>query len=337
MGRVSTILCSHLPAALLLLAACGCSSWPEPKESTSIPEHSTTPLSKEPAEESESIIASDFDYTTGTRFLKMTRGECEIRGGEYISHPNSRPEDMIDCSLPAQIRFLGSNTTYLRLRPRKILGSVYDYLYRVGVEKSGYGLYSYVLIPLPSARSEHLLEELFKTTSYVELNQITFAHINIIYLPVKERTIKSLQPIISDGSAPPVHQFSRDHYDYEMAKKILSLICSKPTKEIKEVCSSDLSQGPYLFTYPQPASELMEIPPPHLFVDLSDTHKKAFGETLSAYREQVKRSDYTDMEKISAFHLRVLDAILTAADWIRPIKAVLADTVHMSPHESADR
>lgn len=94
------------------------------------------------------------------------------------------------------------------------------------------------------------------------------------------------------------------------------------------MCKTDLSRGPYLFTFPEPASALSPVPPPYLFVDLSSVHERAFGEYIAAYKEQVKRTDYNDRERIDSFRLRLLSIILTSADWIGPIRGALADTVH---------
>ena len=69
--------------------------------------------------------------------------------------------------------------------------------------------------------------------------------------------------------------------------------------------------------------------PPYLFIDLSNVHERAFGEFIAAYKEQVKRNDFSDLERIDTFRLRVLSIILTAADWVGPIKGAVADTVHL--------
>ena len=335
MERVAIRLHIHVVAALMSSVILGCVSQNALEENTLLPEtkqHHSSELSAKETQPREE--PTSFHFVHGQRFRKTTSYQCSVNGGEFFSHPNIRPDDMVDCLLPAYIRKLGGHLTYLA--PREILGSVYDYLYRAGVERPHYGLYSYVLVPFPSARAEHFFEDLFKTTSYVELNRISLEHINIIYLPVRETKIPALLPIISDGSAPPANLFVAEHYDYALATKILTQICVAAPENIKEVCSTDLSRGPYLFTFPHPASELTTIPPPFLFVDLSNAHERAFGEFLAAYREQVKRTDHTDLEKIDGLRLGILNVILNAADWIDPIRAALAGTIHMSTPESAD-
>jgi hypothetical protein len=96
------------------------------------------------------------------------------------------------------------------------------------------------------------------------------------------------------------------------------------------LCAGDLSRGPYLFTYARPLSNLSPVPPPYLFVDLSPVHERAFSEFIAAYKAQVKRTDYTDQERIETFRLRLLSIVLTAADWVGPAGTAVADILHMA-------
>lgn len=119
-------------------------------------------------------------------------------------------------------------------------------------------------------------------------------------------------------------------YYYGIAQKMLAQICASPSEEIRDVCDTDLSRGPYILTFTRPASGLSPVPPPYLFVDLSSVHERAFGEFIAAYKEQVKRTEYTDRERINTLRLRILSIILTAAEWVDPIKSAIADIVHMT-------
>ncbi len=62
------------------------------------------------------------------------------------------------------------------------------------------------------------------------------------------------------------------------------------------------------------------VPPPFLFVDLSNVHERAFDEFVAAYKEQVKRANFSDRERIDTFRLSLLSIVLTAADWVGPIR-----------------
>jgi hypothetical protein len=271
-------------------------------------------------------------YVTGTRFRKVTKTDCLIRGGEYLAADVAfNDEDWVNCIFPVHARQMG-DPTYRE--SRQVLASAYDYLYRPAIELSGYGLYSYVLFPRHSTRSQRFLEELFETTSFVEMSRLAFENLNIIYLPIRIEQRSKLLPLISNGSAPPVSMFSSQIYDYQLAEKLLAQICAAPPDDISKVCATDLSQGPYIVSFPEPASAQSPAPPPYLFVDLSNVHEGAFGEYMTAYKEQVKRTDYGDRERIDGFRLRLLSIILTSADWVDPIRSALADTVHMAQQES---
>ena len=317
---------------LLIALVFGCASQALQKDSlkdTNAPRETPSPAI---TEEKVSGRSAPLHLAGVRRTIKTTRYECDIRGGEYTALGEILPQDMVECLLPGKMRKYGT-----RGPSSKILASVYDYLYSVGTEKPLYGLYSYVLLPAPAPRAEHFLEELFKTTQFVELSGINSGNLNTIYLPTKADRLSSLVPKIKDGSAPPARWFVTEIYDYALAQRLLAQICSAPSEEISDVCDTDLSRGPYLFTFPRPASALSPVPPPYLFVDLSNVHERAFSEFITAYKEQVKRPDYSDLARIDNLRLRILSIVLTAADWIDPIKGAIAGTVHMTEEDKTDK
>jgi hypothetical protein len=210
--------------------------------------------------------------------------DCAVLGGVYFKFKDIQPDDMVTCFLFAQGTRRATRELHAGLQ---ILGSVYDYYYKTAIEQPGYGLYSYVLLTVYSQRAEYFLNEVFKTTSFVELHEfIFFKNLNIIYLPTMADKILSLMPMIADGSSPPVHLFAKQFYDFGFAQKMLAQICISPSKEIQEVCGTDLSRGPYLFTFTRPASGLSPVSPPFLFVDLSNVHERAFGEFIALIKNR---------------------------------------------------
>ena len=213
--------------------------------------------------------------------------------------------------------------------------TVYGFLHGSGAEEPNYGLYSYALFPVHSLRAEHFLKELFKSTGAASESVIDRAHLNLIYLPTKVDQLVILWRYTSRGLAPPVASFANRVYDYALASGLLAQICVEPAERLRELCAGDLSRGPYLFSYARPASTLFPIPPPYLFVDLSDVHERAFGEFISAYKAQVKRTDITDLKRIETMRLRLLSIVLTAADWVNPIKTAVAEIVHIVKDESS--
>ena len=319
----------------------GCASKSSNEKAAIAQDSFNTPLSESSTMEDKTEQVDNSVARSGSRYIKSTKKACEIRGGTFIAHKDALPDDMVDCMLPARTRTLGGLFGGLDMlgglfgaaigghHSQPILGSAYDYLYRAATEKPGYGLYTYLLMPFSSARSERILIELFKTTSFVEISGISNDRLNIIYLPTRPEKTASLIPLVSDGSAPPSDLFLADYYNHTLARKLLARVCDTPTQLLRKVCGTDLSRGPYLFTYPRPVSEATSLSPPYLFMDMSNVHERAFGEFLAAYKEQMKRPDFSDIERIDNLRLRILSIVLTAADWIDPIRGALADTVYM--------
>jgi hypothetical protein len=88
-----------------------------------------------------------------------------------------------------------------------------------------------------------------------------------------------------------------------------------------------------LFAYAAPASKFEPVPPPFLFVDLSDVHERAFAEFVGAFREQVKREDVSDRARINTLRLSILNLALLAADWITPVEKKVVEIVHSAVDE----
>ena len=265
--------------------------------------------------------------TGGPRFVLSTTRDCEIRGGEFFAPPNAQPDDIVDCRLPSQIRALGKPP--VPARPSPIVASVYHYLTRPGAESPAYGLYSYVLLPSRSSRAEKLLSELFGTTPFASIEGITVPSLHVIQLPARREKVPALLAAIADPGGLRGARYAGDFYDYGLAQRLLVQICARPAEAVRGWCQTDLSRGPYLFTYAKPVSALATVPPPYLVLDLSPVHERAFTEVVAAYKEQVKRVDYTDMQRIDTLRLRVLNIVLTAADWIDPITRAMTTIVHV--------
>jgi hypothetical protein len=203
---------------------------------------------------------------------------------------------------------------------------------KLGAEAVGYGLYSYAILPSPSPRDAQFLSEVFRSTPAVENTRIEHDRLNLLHLPIKA----GLQPQFEqqrqrrDGDWDGLGaDYARNFYDHTMARAILAHVCGLPADEVRELCQSDvMSGGPYIFTYSTPASNMTPVPPPYLLVDLSRVHPRAFGEMLSAFREQVKREDITDQARIETLRNDVLQIILRAADWIDPMRGAVRDLIN---------
>ncbi len=218
---------------------------------------------------------------------------------------------------------------------RTILGTAYDFLYAPGAETADYGLYSYVILPRPSERAVAFLSEV--VGRFPAAFNVTEAkkRINILYIPTKASARG--QTAFPAGATPAaVKTFLDKNYDFAMAQSLLYHLCDKPAPAVVQLCENDLSGGPYLLTYATKVSDLSPLPPPFLFVDLTNVRPRAFALFVAAYAAQVKRPDFSDGARLGDFRLEVANILLTAADWVQPVSAAVADIAHFAEAKKSD-
>jgi hypothetical protein len=215
-------------------------------------------------------------------------------------------------------------------RPQ-ILDTGYSRLSDLGKEVPGYGLYSYAILPSDTKRGEIFLTELFKDIPSIGSFDAQPSQLNVFYVPFqrdRENDFATLTQVSSTNAEKLGAEYSRSFYDYRMAHDLLEHVCNPPAETVRQLCEGGLSRGPYIFTYASPASSMNSVPPPFLFVDLSNVHEQAFAEFIDAFRAQVKRDDITDQARIKTLRLTILSVALTAADWVNPVEKAIADIIH---------
>jgi len=216
-----------------------------------------------------------------------------------------------------------------------ILGTAYDFLYAPGAETEGYGLYSYVILPRPSERAVAFLRELvgrFPAASDVSAAK---ERINVLYIPTKA-SARGQAAFPADAGPTVVKAFLNKNYDFAMAQRLLFHLCDKPAPTVEQLCANDLSGGPYLLTYATKVSDLSPLPPPFLFVDLTNVRPRAFPLFVAAYAAQVKRPEFSDGARLADFRLQLVNIVLTAADWVQPVSAAVADIAHFAEAKKSD-
>ncbi|MHC2657911.1 hypothetical protein ACVMHY_010490 [Bradyrhizobium barranii subsp. barranii] len=139
----------------------------------------------------------------------------------------------------------------------------------------------------------------------------------------ERRTVARIDDVKKLGAT-----YATSLYDYKVGRTILDHICNPPDDSMQTFCAGDTSRGPYIFTYERPASDMEPVPPPFLFVDLSDIHPGAFGELVSAFRAQVKREDLADGVRINTPRLALLQIVLKGADLLPGVQKTVGDIVH---------
>jgi hypothetical protein len=209
--------------------------------------------------------------------------------------------------------------------------SVYGFFDQQGAEQEGYGLYTYVLLaegPSTSRRNVAFLRDLLASTRRSDREVAAVRRqLNIFYLPSQNR-IQAL--VIARSSADPAAAIAAPGvYHYQQAERLLVRLCTESAASHPKLCASAW-RGPYLLTVAEPVSASATLSPTRLLVDLSDIHERAFGEFISAIKEQVTRPDFTDRQKVDSLRLRILDITLKAADWLDPIKEGIAEIVFLN-------
>ena len=216
-----------------------------------------------------------------------------------------------------------------------ILGTAYDFLYAPGAETAGYGLYSYVILPRPGDRAVAFLREL--VGRFPAAFNVTEAkkRINILYLPTKA-SARGQPAFPPDIDTAAIKAFLDKNYDFAMAQDLLFHLCDRPAPAVAQLCANDLSGGPYILTYATKISDLSPLPPPFLFVDLTNVRSRAFPLFVAAYAAQVKRPDFSDGERLVDFRLELANIVLTAADWVQPVSAAVAEIAHFAEAKKSE-
>jgi uncharacterized caspase-like protein len=233
-------------------------------------------------------------------------------------------------------------------RKRKILDTGYSLLKDIGGEEPDYGLYSYAILVNDSDRSAKFLGYVFgdgfnarppveetaaqpTQTNIPPVEEIAAqpTQTNILYIPLKRSKAKEWTKGLKVGKNTALRAaYAKHFYDYTMSRALRDHLCVSPAEEIEAACEGDLSRGPYIFAYAKPASKVTPVPPPFLFMDLSDVHERAFPEIIAAFKAQVKREDISDRAKIDTLRLKVLNIVLTTADWLVPVQKAIANIVY---------
>jgi hypothetical protein len=213
-----------------------------------------------------------------------------------------------------------------------IVDTGYSLLTKLGSEEPGYGLYSYAIITSKTPLTIAFMKEVFENVPAAEFLGSEKSILNILYIPLdgtkKQEFIDFRKSSAGQDAAQLAEKYMQSFYDPSMAFNILHHICGDAQGKMLDLCATDISEGPFLFTYGKPVTGLTKVPPPYLFVDLREIKEGAFRHFLSRFKEQVKREDFTDGQRISTLSNSLLNIVLTAADWIGSVKKEITDIVY---------
>lgn len=204
-----------------------------------------------------------------------------------------------------------------------ITQSAYDFIDPAVLERPDYGLYTYVLFPnaFLTQRNAELLRALFRTTPGAPSVPLAPHFLNIVYVPVKGGQ-QAWELLRSPGLAPPEKALAMaaEMYDHDLAGRMLGFFCNGHPG----ACAQGIGNGPYLLTVARPLSGGASPAVAYLLIDLSPIHPGAFARFVEAMKAQVTRPDFTDRTKVDTVANSLLQIVLTAADWIVPIREGVA-------------
>jgi hypothetical protein len=217
----------------------------------------------------------------------------------------------------------------------KILGTVYDSFPNLGKEPRGYGLYTYVLFTYYSDRTFDFFKEIIRTTQPARDSRDAGAptrasvprkaELNLMLIPVRQAVAEEFSVKSGKRDDDEIRNLAENSYDYPFAQEVTFAICRDPYQLAADFCYKAHGRGPYLVTHTQPITGLERIPPPYLIADFSEFNEEALSLSLNDDKEQVKRSHYTDRERIGLLRLRLVHWILHAKDVFTEIASIVPD------------
>ena len=187
---------------------------------------------------------------------------------------------------------------------------VWQYLYSLNDEPSGYATYSYVLAGRDernrnaSAIYLRLVEAIQSSTSSTSPG-----------LGAAERHVSNLFLIPSRK----VGTGGNDAPDYEMSKTLLSMLARKTSMRFTR-------PGPYIITLYRQISlgrpdELADI----LYVDMTDVRPGAVAEFVRTYKEQVSSGNIAGIQQLKSLRLAILNTAIVTEENIGFAKSAYAE------------
>ena len=159
--------------------------------------------------------------------------------------------------------------------------------------------------------------------------------LNVFQIPVQDAVkadefINSINLIKDTSTLEDFQTFLCDHYNYKKATSIVSCFWNQCTKK----CDPPEENGPYLVTLTDPLDCSSGAIEEYLVLDLSHVPSDAFPEFIWAYKEQVKRKDFSDEQELKSFRLFMLEFVVKLAKSYPKIKEAVKDIIQ-SPEETA--
>ena len=202
------------------------------------------------------------------------------------------------------------------------LSHTWDLLTSLNTEKTGYGMYTYVLFgrrleqrglidSTTLERYNNILSAIHVATTPKNVSESMPKETNIFYIPAKKH-----------GEVKAV---SLSGYNSTLSMKFISNLAKLIRNNRALVLRFTSRPGPFLISTFDPAGKITSQDAPFLYADLSETNPDAMKEVIKAYKLRISGEQINEVTKFSFFRLKLLNFILNADDNLTIVKAALAD------------
>lgn len=189
-----------------------------------------------------------------------------------------------------------------------------NYLIKGTEEKTGYGLYSYILFsknPDEHSQSKYLalmvaylnnVSEIDGLESYISRDSL-----NIVYIPLVASPTDDFKHFDNKQKA----MWLINNYDYARARYYLNKF------------ERELIEGPYIVSYKIPIVQASMITNEYLIQDLSYVHHRVVSLWMDEYLKQSSKTEYWDREYLMNFVNDLRNSIAIAADGLEDVSESL--------------
>lgn len=210
--------------------------------------------------------------------------------------------------------------------PPKLLMATYGVLEKGSVEKSGYGLYSYILFgsrPNDSANSARRQRYMAAIDALLRMEPIEAAvlvasptELNVVFLPVLEPPVRWDDATCQVAKTLGIpYKIVECRYDYARSQKFLSVL------------NGSHLDGPYIISTMVPLSSLDTLPEHYLYQDLSSVPSRMVSMWVREFISQAQQPKFWETRTKEQFVLSLRTVIAIGAEELPNLEALISWTL----------
>jgi len=232
---------------------------------------------------------------------------------DSIFKKSSKTNDPFDTSVPTNIK----STNY-----RYVYDHTYTPVTSLGNEKSGYGLYTYVLLNKKiNIEGSALIEYRKKAKIILEMVQTYLPSANISYIDFSK-----INNFVIPTTSKSTTNVTLENYSYTLSKNFLSDISTTLSVYNNKSMSNTFKKhpGPFLITTLKPISKTGDALY-FLYVDMSSLKPSAIQEVMQTYTNKLENSESGNMPftKLETLRLNALKHLVGFNNIIAVVKQSL--------------